>query len=199
MCQMCKKPSDYVDVVEIANFGLELPQMHLCLCRNCSGRYKQLRDSDKVGFKQKMKAALLELDIEEEEDCYEIILKQDTSVCFTQTHITEMQTLLRLIDKYGLPNAESETDEGMEAIVSGPLQYPMKRTVKADAKPYSTIHEDKVIKDGSSITYCKVQTGESVDATIQAGKYPLHKLMIGKKIGDVVDLMGKRYKITNIL
>lgn len=61
------------------------------------------------------------------------------------------------------------------------------------------LQEDKVIKDGSCITYRKVQTGESVDTTIQAGKYPLHKLMVGKKIGDVVNLMSRRYEITDIL
>lgn len=199
MCQMCKKSSDYVDAVEIANYGMELPQMHLCLCVNCSRKYKELRDSDKEDFKQKMKVALLGLDIEEEKDSYEIILKQDTSVFFTQTHIAEIQTLLRLIDEYGLPSEDSVTDEGMDTIVSDPLQHPMKRTTKTDEESYSALQEDKVIKDGSYITYRKVQTGENVDATIQAGKFRLHELMIGKRIGDVVDLMGKRYEITDIL
>lgn len=144
MCQMCRRPSDYVDAVEIANYGIELPQMHLCLCVNCSRSYKQLRDSDKEGFKQKMKAALLELDVEEEEDSYEIILEQDTSVFFTQTHIAEIQTLLRLIEEYGLPDEDNVTDEGMDAIVSGPLQHPMKRTAKADAEPHSALQEEKL-------------------------------------------------------
>ena len=105
MCQMCRKPSAYVDGVEIANFGMELPQLHLCLCRNCSSRYRQLRDSDKEGFKEKMRAALLGLDIQAAADSYEIILKKDASLSFTQTHIAEIQTLLRLMDEYGLPDA----------------------------------------------------------------------------------------------
>lgn len=199
MCQMCRKPSDYVDAVEIANYGMELPQMHLCLCANCSRRYKQLRDSDKEGFKQKMKAALLGLDIKEEGDSYEIILEQDISVFFTQTHIAEIQALFQLIEEYGLPNEDNVTNEKMDAIFSDSLQHSMKRTAKADAELHNALQEDKVIKDGSYITYRKVQTGESVDTTIQAGKYPLHKLMVGKKIGDVVDLMGKKYEIAEIL
>lgn len=104
-----------------------------------------------------------------------------------------------LIEEYGLPSEDKATNEKMDAIFSDPLQHPMKRTAKADAKQHSAFQEDKVIQDGSCITYRKVQTGESVDATIQAGKYPLHKLMVGKKIGDVVDLMGKRYEVTDIL
>lgn len=127
LCQMCKKPSDYVDAVEIANYGIELPQMHLCLCRNCSSRYKQIRDSDKEGFKQKMKAALLGLDIEEEEDSYEIVLNSDSALYFTQTHIAEIQTLLSLIDKYGLPNDDTVSDEGMDAVTTGPLQHPARK------------------------------------------------------------------------
>lgn len=199
LCQMCKKPSDFVEAVEIANYGIELSQMHLCLCRNCGSRYKQFRESDKEGFKQKMKAELLGLNVEEEEESYEIVLDSEVTLYFTQTHIAEIQVLLRLIDEYGLPNDEAVTDEGMNAIATEPLQHSARRKANADAGIYNAIHEEQVIKDGSYITYRKVQTGESVDATIQAGKYPLHKLMVGKKVGDVVNLMGKKYEITDIL
>ena len=198
LCQMCKKPADFVDAVEIANFGMELPQMHLCLCGNCSRRYKQLRDSDKNVFKQKIKAALLAPDIEKEEDSYEIILKSSVSLYFTQTHIAEIQTLLRLIDKYGLPNEEEETDKGMGAIVSDLPRPSMEKTTKTNMEQHSVIYKNKAIMEGDCIIYRKVQTGESVNAVIQADKYPLHKLMLGKKVGDMVVLMGKRYEITEI-
>lgn len=191
LCQMCKKPADFVDAIEIANFGMELSQMHLCLCRNCSGRYKQLRDSDKEGFLLQMKKALLNLDIQEEADRYEIILKQDVSLSFTQTHIAEIQTLLRLIDEYGLPN---ETGKELDAVVSGSLQHPMRKVVKENAGQHS-----KVVNNGNHITFRKAQDGKSVDTVIQADKFPLHKLMVGKKVGDVVVLYGKKYEITNIL
>lgn len=199
LCQMCRKPADFVDAVEIANYGMELPQMHLCLCGNCSSRYKQLRDADKEGFKQKMKAALLGLDIEEEEDSYEIVLNSDATLYFTQTHIAEIQTLLRLIDEYGLPNDDTVTDEGMGAIVGGPLQHPARKKAVTDIEKHKDIHEEQVVKDGGYITYRKVLTGESVDTMIQADKFPLHKQMVGKKVGDVVMLMGKKYEITDIL
>lgn len=199
LCQMCKKPADFVDAVEIANYGMELPQMHLCLCGNCSSRYKQLRDSDKEGFKQKMKAALLGLDIEEEEDSYEIVLNSDATLYFTQTHIAEIQTLLRLIDEYGLPNDDEVTSQGMDSIATGPLQHPARKKSVADESNHSDIHEEQVVKDGSYITYRKVATGESVDTMIRADKYPLHKQMLGSKVGDVVNCLGKKYEITDIL
>ena len=42
ICQICKEPAQFVEAVEIANFGLELPQMHLCLCKNCASKYKSI-------------------------------------------------------------------------------------------------------------------------------------------------------------
>lgn len=124
-----------------------------------------------------MKEAFLDLDVEEEEDSYEIVLNSEATLFFTQTHTAEIQELLRLIDEYGLPNDETVTDEGIP----------------------NTVHEEQVIKDGSHITYRKVQTGQSVNAIIQAGKFPLHELMVGKKVGDVVSWMGKKYEIIVIL
>lgn len=51
ICQICKEPAQFVEVVEIANFGLELPQMHLCLCENCASKYKSIRDNRKDDYK----------------------------------------------------------------------------------------------------------------------------------------------------
>lgn len=199
LCQMCKKPADYADAVEIANYGMELPQMHLCLCKNCSSRYKQLRDSDKEEFRQKMKEALLGLDIEEEEDSYEIVLNSEATLYFTQTHIAEIQILFRLIDEYGLPNDDAIIDEGMNAIATDSLQHPARKKAVADTKTHGAMHEKMVVKDGDYITYRKVQTGESVNIVVQADKYPLHKQIVGKEIGDVVNLMGKKYEIIDVL
>lgn len=78
-------------------------------------------------------------------------------------------------------------------------RQPARKKAVADSGNYNDIHEEQVVKDGSYITFRKIQTGESVDAMIQAEKFPLHKQMVGKKVGDVVNLMGKKYEITDIL
>lgn len=112
ICQMCKKPSSQVYVTELANYGIELPQMNLCLCPNCSGRYKALRDNNKEAFKEAMKVAMLSLNIEENSDEYEIQLDSDTSLYFTETHVAEIQTILGLISEYGIP--DENQDERIE-------------------------------------------------------------------------------------
>lgn len=111
ICQMCKKPAPYVDVTEIANYGIEMPQLNLCLCRNCSARYKEFRDGNKEQFKTAMTKALREIDISSPEESYEIALSPDESIFFTQTHLAEVKEILSLIDKYGLPGDNTSDDD----------------------------------------------------------------------------------------
>lgn len=119
ICQICKEPAQFVESVEIANFGLELPQMHLCLCKNCASKYKSIRDNHKDDYKEKVHNAIVSMDIENSEE-FEIGINADISVTFTQTHFAEVQTLLMLIDEYGLPEDEnSDLEEVVDA--HGPL------------------------------------------------------------------------------
>lgn len=119
ICQICKEPAQFVEAVEIANFGLELPQMHLCLCKNCASKYKAIRDSHKDDYRVKVHNAIISMDVDNAEE-FEIGLNADISVTFTQTHLAEVQTLLLLIDEYGLPNDENSDLE--EAVnTHGPL------------------------------------------------------------------------------
>lgn len=104
ICQMCRKPAQFVDVTEIANYGIEISQFHLCLCRNCAGKYKSIRDSNKDAFKKQMKNVLRNADWEQDAEEYEIAVNQEVSVYFTQTHLAEIQIFLALIEEYGLPD-----------------------------------------------------------------------------------------------
>ena len=119
ICQICKEPAQFVEAVEIANFGLELPQMHLCLCKNCASKYKAIRDSHKDDYRVKVHNAIISMDVDNAEE-FEIGLNADISVTFTQTHLAEVQTLLLLIDEYGLPDDENSD---LEEVVNthGPL------------------------------------------------------------------------------
>lgn len=113
ICQICKEPVPFVEVVEIANLGLELPQMHLCLCKNCASKYKAIRDNHKEEYRRQVQQAIISMDLENADEEYEIGLSNDISIAFTQTHLAEIQTLLMLIDKYGLPDVENSDIEKM--------------------------------------------------------------------------------------
>jgi len=112
ICQMCRKPAIYVDVTEIANYGIEMPQLNLCLCRDCSYRYKQFRDGNKERFKAAMTSALRDIDISSLAENYEIGLSKEWSVFFTQTHLAEIKEILSLLEQYGIPGQEQDKQEG---------------------------------------------------------------------------------------
>jgi hypothetical protein len=111
VCQMCKEPIEQVEVTAIANFGIEMNQLNLCLCRNCAGKYKMLRDRNKEIFKNEIKEEILCWDVDDEYSCgengeYEIAIDLENSLNFTQTHLAEVQTIFKLLEKYGLPSED---------------------------------------------------------------------------------------------
>ena len=65
-CRLCGSP--------MSNYGIELPQLHLCLCRDCSAIYKSMRDVNKEPFKEGMKQALLGINLEDKAEEYELQL-----------------------------------------------------------------------------------------------------------------------------
>jgi len=111
ICQMCREGTYNPEAAEISNYGIELPQMHLCLCRNCASMFKKLRDGDKDNFKERMRESILGADIYSDDDCYSIDLNADLSVSFTQTHIAEIQKLFELIEEHGLPDKRNKSKE----------------------------------------------------------------------------------------
>lgn len=140
ICQICKEPAQFVEVTEIANFGLELPQMHLCLCKNCASKYKSIRDSRKDDYKVKVHNAIASMDVDNSEE-FEIGLNADVSVTFTQTHLAEVQALLMLIDEYGLPDDENSD---IEEVVNthGPLgNMPRKEGENTSQKAINKKHK----------------------------------------------------------
>lgn len=128
ICQMCKKPAAFVDVTEIANYGIEMPQLNLCLCKNCSSRYKQFRDGAKDNFKTAMTKAIRNIDIGSPAEEYEISLSADVSVYFTQTHLAEVKEILSLLEQYGIPGQEDTPPEMIHRLnnVTGPLAHPQR-------------------------------------------------------------------------
>lgn len=238
ICQMCKKPSTQVYVTELANYGIELPQMNLCLCPNCSGHYKSLRDNNKEAFKEAMKVAMLSLNIEENSDEYEIQLDSDTSLYFTETHVAEIQTILGLISEYGVPDEnqderiekalmeteilQKETETAQVAVALEPdemlVTTEIEERIKEDNETEKTesvtsesnltsatepkfnfLANIETIQDGNLVSYKKMQTLKIVDAVMDSKKYPLHKAFLGKKVGDLVVVNGRRFLIISIL
>ncbi|MCD7825825.1 MAG: hypothetical protein LUH14_07695 [Clostridiaceae bacterium] len=229
VCQMCKQPVQRIDATEIANFGIELPQLNLCLCRDCSGIYKSMRDTNKDVFKEAVKQAILGLNLEEKSDEYEVQINTETSLYFTETHVAEIQTIFGLLSEFGIPGKEQESYEYSEENNESTFaeseeengenepteiieeldeeseipdicnEQPKKEEEQRSSLDLEFMPNTQPIKDGDMVSYKKVNTLELIDAVMDSGKYPLHKSFIGKKIGDLVVANGKRFIIVSIL
>lgn len=207
ICQMCKEPIAFIEVDQIANFGIEMPQLNLCLCRDCSAKYRAMRDGNKDEFKRQIIDALLSLDVEEYSDEYSIKFNEDTTLYFTQTHIAEIQEILRLIKEYGVPSEESDEED---SNIGGLLLHPMSRVSDDEVIAAEEVNrpgnislqaeeDENVARAGQFITYKKKFANDEIyDNVLQPDKYPLHKALEGHAVGDIVEFQGKEYEIIGL-
>ena len=201
-----------------------MPQLNLCLCRECSAKYRAIRDVNKDEFKNNLRRALLSIEADEEADDYSIECNQDVTIHFTQTHIAEIQEILRLLNEYGTPSEDADElyDEEPAKIVSMPAEEEtrvvadsMRRFANIDLSPSIVADLDAreearkqepkasnegIAVEGCIITYRKKFAGdEEVNNVLQPSKFPLHKAFLGHKVGDVIVFMSKQYEIVDII
>lgn len=188
ICQWCKKPTEHIKATEIANFGMELPQLHLCLCNDCTEYYKAIRDNNKEIFKEAIANALLSLNLHEHSDAYEVHINDKTSITFTEIHVAEIQTILNLLSEHGTPREEKEVDRTSLSLME-----------QAEKKPVTSVTSEERIEEGALVTYKNMDSFKRTDAIINTNKYPFHKSFIGKKIGDLIVVNGNKYMIEDIL
>ena len=207
ICQMCKKPIAFIEIDQIANFGLEMPQLNLCLCRDCSAKYRAMRDGNKDEFKKQIREALLSLDVGEYSEEYSIKFSDDMTLYFTQTHIAEIQEILRLLTDYGVPSEEKEQhgNVGSERLVHSTIKTSEDEPITADIKNKSGniseqyAEDEKVARAGMFISYKKKFANDEIyDNVLHPDKYPLHKVLEGHVVGDVVRFQGKDYEIVGL-
>lgn len=195
ICQICREPIEFVEVTEISNYGIEMNQLNLCLCKNCASKYKMFRDNNKDSFKNEMKKAICNLDIDNNYGECEIELNSDTSIYFTQTHVGEIQEIFKLIDEYGTPE-EGEYGRSVNDTLSS-------QESAASSENYLDINNSEnnsvEVRNGSFVEYKMLGTGELKEITINTSAFPLHNVFLGKHEGDRIDLSGKQYEIISIL
>ena len=92
------------------------------------------------------------MDLENEDDEFEIGINSDISVAFTQTHLTEIQTLLMLIDEYGLPDNENSDLEEV-ANGYGPLGNIPRREDKTSFEQVSGNRKQKLSDTGARVKH----------------------------------------------
>lgn len=195
ICQICKEPIEFPEITAIANYGIEMNQLNLCLCKNCASKYKMFRDHNKDSFKNEIQKAICNLDIDNNYGEYEIELSSEISIYFTQTHIAEIQEIFKLLYEYGIPE-QGEYENNIHET----LNY---KESAASSENYiditSSENENIEVKNGSFIICKMFGTGEMKEIRINPTAFPLHNAFIGKHEGDRVDLCGKQCEIVSIL
>lgn len=195
ICQICREPIEFVEVTEISNYCIEMNQLNLCLCKNCASKYKMFRDNNKDSFKNEMKKAICNLDIDNNYGECEIELNSDTSIYFTQTHVAEIQEIFKLIDEYGTPE---EGEYGRS--VNDTLSSQESAASSENCLDINNLENNSVeVRNGSFVEYKMLGTGEVKEITINTSAFSLHNVFLGKHEGDRVDLSGKLYEIVSIL
>ena len=217
ICQICRKPVAFIEVPQIANFGIEMPQLNLCLCRECSAQYSAIRDANKDEFKKQICGAIKAIDMDEYAKDYSIEFNADMTLHFTQTHVAELQEIFRLLAEYGTPSKNADTEE--DDPISGPLIHlrnnlrdelrsPLDMTPRiieevdaCDEEGMSRAVDDPdVAREGSFITYKKrFATEDIVDNTLQPKKFPFHKKIEGHRPGDVIRFQGREYELLSVI
>lgn len=184
ICQSCRRVMTDREIyaVEIANFGIEMEQLRLCLCPNCYQKYEAIKKTRSDEYKASIKRAMEHAAISLREPYYEVSASVDMSLYFTQTHLAEVQNILQLLDKYGVP---------MKAINIGGTTF--------DGEIIGGKLDEIVVHDGEMIEYETMEDMKKHRVVLDIDKYKLHKEMDGRPIGVVFEFEGKRYRITQKL
>ena len=95
-CQMCHDSCSSVEIAQLFNDPeTELDPMNLCLCPNCAQHYRNLRnDTEKMEYFKSRILNMTEDDVSYED--YVAFSVGDSEIWFTQIHIAEIQSLMKL-------------------------------------------------------------------------------------------------------
>lgn len=182
ICQSCRRimSDGEVYAVEIANYGVEMEQLHLCLCPNCYQKYGSIKKTRSEEYKASIKRAIENTMISLKEPYYAVSASMDMTLYFTQTHLAEVQNILKLLDKYGVPMKQIDITLGGSdnvEITGGKL-------------------DEIVVHDGEMIEYETMDDMKKHRVELDIDRYRLHKTMDGRPIGVVFEYEGRKYRIT---
>lgn len=173
-CQMCHKPVKQIYASQIEDKpDLELDQMYLSLCPNCSGEFRLLRNNkiEISRFLQRI-SSFTNTEIEKDE-CVKVPIGSK-SIWFTQTHIAEIKELLNLKNQVDDSTAIPES-KGKISTVPLSTQRSNSQTARIDKTASSTKYYNST---GSEYTRTIANTtAKKQSSQVQSG----HKTQVQKR------------------
>lgn len=183
ICQSCRHsiPARSEYAVTIANFGIEMEQLSLCLCPNCYQKYETIKKTRSDEYKESIKRAIEHTSIETKQPFYMVESSKDMKLYFTQTHLAELQNIFSMLDRYGVPTAAIEIQENLDkGFTGGKL-------------------DEIVVHDGEMIEYETMSDMKKHQAVLNVDRYKLHKQMEGRPLQVTFEYNGEKYRITKKL
>ena len=183
ICQSCRHsiPTRSEYAVTIANFGIEMEQLSLCLCPNCYQKYEAIKKTRSDEYKESVKRAIVHTSIEIKQPFYMIESSKDMKLYFTQTHLAELQNIFSMLDKYGVPTMAIDLQENLDkGFTGGKL-------------------DELVVHDGEMIEYETMSDMKKHQVELNVDKYKLHKQMEGRPLQVPFEYNGETYRITKKL
>lgn len=183
ICQSCRRnvPERSLYAVTLANFGIEMEQLNLCLCPNCYQKYEGIKKTRSDEYKESLKRAIEHVSIEIKEPSYRVDASKEMPLFFTQTHLAELQNIFTMLDKYGVPMTEVEIQDSVDKGYTGG---------KLD---------EIVVHDGEMIEYESLSDMKKHQVELDVDRYPLHKVMDGRPLNVSFEYKGEKYRITRKL
>ena len=161
-CQLCHEPTANIEAVQIFNKPeTELDPMNLCLCPNCSAKYKLMRN-DAAKMKSFRDLILSHRDSDFSSSAHIEIPIGDDEVWFTQIHFAEIKELIELSEKVKAkepapaPAVEEEGDSDGLAIYK---QYEGKTIKRKDG------FTGKILKVENEMLIVEVTGGPNAGST----------------------------------
>ena len=176
ICQICQKPIEFMECTEIANFGIEMPQLNLCLCRNCHSKYRQIRDKNKADYKEKIQGFFLEMQAEDPNENYTIPLTSELTLRFTQTHLAEIKEILLLLKEYGTPNKD-EYKDGSNSVESNGNASSLNTGTRLQEKSKEAVkNQTKLVEKNSNSSNNEKQSTSKSQKKVEIGALVQHKI-----------------------
>lgn len=181
ICQSCRKIMPDTDIfsVSIANYGIEMEQLYLCLCPKCHHRYESVKKTRSDEYKESVKRAIEYSVVTEKEPFYKIVASRDMSLYFTQTHLAELKSIFQMLDTYGVP---TPVPDGV--IIDSPTGGGL---------------DEIVVHDGEMIEYETMDDMKKHQVELDIDRYGLHKEMNGRPLNVVFEYKERKYRITKKL
>lgn len=183
ICQSCRHsiPTRSEYAVTIANFGIEMEQLSLCLCPNCYQKYEAIKKTRSDEYKESIKRAIVHTPIEVKQPFYMVESSKDMKLYFTQTHLAELQNIFSMLDKYGVPTVAIDLQENLDkGFTGGKL-------------------DEIVAHDGEMIEYETMSDMKKHQVELNVDRYKLHKQMEGRPLQVTFEYNGEKYRITKKL